>query len=233
MSNTYFKFKQFIIHQDRCAMKVGTDGVLIGALAQIDKASNILEIGTGTGVVSLMMAQRNANAQITGIEIDEETAKQAIENIAISPWKERIKVLIADFNHYSFTDKYDCVVSNPPFFTENITSPNDKRNVARHTDALTFEALLRGVACILTPNGKFSVIIPTNAVSYFLDTAYIYGLYLSSRITIYSKQGKISKRTVLILENNKKDISDKILTIHLDNGSYTDEYKNLLNDFYL
>jgi tRNA1Val (adenine37-N6)-methyltransferase len=213
-------------------MKVGTDSTLIGALSDIDNASTILDIGSGTGIVELMLAQRS-KADITGIELDELAAKQANENISATSWKERINIVCGDFIHYHFVHKFDCIVSNPPFFKEDLRCPDNRRNMARHTDSLPFEALLKGVSCLLNPRGRFSVIIPTTAVSEFIDTSLIYGLFPKLILTIYPKLDKQSKRTILILTDYKVANTSKSLVIHRSDGSYSDDFREIMRDYYL
>lgn len=233
MANSYFQFKKFTIYQDKCAMKVGTDSVLLGVMAPVMSATNILDIGTGTGIIALMLAQRNDTAKITTIEIDDEASKQAKENVAASLWKERINIITGDFKHYQFLQKFDCIVSNPPFYTEDLKCHDPLRNMARHTDSLTFDALLRGVRLLLLDRGLFTVIIPSSQIESFVDTAYVYGLYLFSQITIYSKQQKVSKRSILVFSTAKQSVQHEVLVIHSDDGTYTAEFKALMHDFYL
>lgn len=233
MSNSYFQFKKFTVYQDKCAMKVGTDSVLLGAMAPTEGANNILDIGTGTGIIALMLAQRNDTAKITSIEIDKEASMQAVENVASSPWENRINIVTGDFNYYQFPQKFDSIVSNPPFFTEDLKCHDPLRNMARHTDLLTFDALLRGVHLSLLDTGSFTVIIPSSQVQSFVDTAYVYELYLSSQITIYSKPQKMSKRSVLVFSAIKQPILQEAFVIHSDDGTYTAEFKALMHDFYL
>lgn len=232
MPNDYFQFKQFTIYQDHCAMKVGTDSTLIGALSDIENASTILDIGSGTGIVELMLAQRSM-ADITGIELDELAARQATENVSATAWKDRIKIIKGDFNQYHFEQKFDCIVSNPPFFKEDLRCPDNRRNMARHTDSLSFDALLKGVSNLLNSRGKFSVIIPTTAVSDFIDTSLIYGLYPKVILTVYPKLDKPSKRTILILTDHKGDASTKSLVVHRPDGSYSDDFREIMKDYYL
>ena len=214
-------------------MKVGTDSVLLGAIASVANAKTILDIGTGTGIIALMLAQRNNTAKISTIEIDEEASKQAEENVAASPWKDRINIITGDFNHYHFPQKFDCIVSNPPFYTEDLKCNDPLRNMARHTDSLTFDALLKQVHLLLLNTGLFTVIIPSSQVQSFVDTAYVYGLYLFSQTTIYSKAKKISKRSVLAFSATKQSVQKEVLVIHSDDGTYSDEFKVLMHDFYL
>lgn len=133
MPNPYFSFKQFTVYHDRCAMKVGTDGVLLGAWADVVSARNILDIGTGTGLISLMMAQR-CNARIRAVDIDADAVEQARGNVAASPWQDRIEVELQDICHFTSETLFDVIVSNPPYFTDSLKCPGKQRNIARHTD---------------------------------------------------------------------------------------------------
>lgn len=156
MPNPYFKFKQFTVYHDRCAMKVGTDGVLLGAWAQVDNARRILDVGTGTGLIALMTAQRS-QAHIMGIDIDEKAVGQAEENVKASPWKERISICRKDVMQMcrEVDGTFDAIVSNPPYFVENVHCPDARRNVARHTGGLTFGELLAAVERLLADDGTF------------------------------------------------------------------------------
>lgn len=214
-------------------MKVGTDSVLLGAMTSVKNVNRILDIGTGTGIIALMLAQRNDTAMITTIEIDNEASKQAEKNVAASPWKDRFNIITGDFNHYQFRQKFDCIVSNPPFYTENLKCNDPLRNMARHTDSLTFDALLRQVHLLLSDTGLFTVIIPSSQVQLFVDTAYIYGLYLSSQTTIYSKREKDPKRSILVFSATKQSVQQEVLVIYSNDGTYTAEFKSLMHDFYI
>ena len=142
MSNPYFQFKQFTVWHDKCAMKVGTDGVLLGAWASVQNAHKILDVGTGTGLVALMLAQRSLpDADIIALEIDGAAAGQARENVTRSPWKERVEVVQTDFRDYQSSDKFDVIVSNPPYFVDSLECPDQQRNAARHNGSLTYEEL--------------------------------------------------------------------------------------------
>lgn len=234
MPNSYFKFKQFTVCQDRCAMKVGTDGTLLGALADVSSCSRVLDIGSGTGIVSLMLAQRCATVHLTAIEVDSSAALQSQENIQSSPWKDRIEVVNADFNNYVFSGQFDGIVSNPPFYQETLFCPDPLRDKARHTQSLSFEQLCRRVSHLLIQGGVFSVILPSAAIQQFIDIAFIHGLYLKSSIDIRTKISKQPKRTVLYLTNNKISIiNHSELTIMTQEGSYSLEYVALMKDYYL
>ena len=155
-----FRFKQFAVEQEDVAMKVGTDGVLLGAWADCDGANRILDIGTGTGVIALQMAQRNTEAQIYAVEIDETATKRARANFDASPWAERLGVEQTAVQEYSPLEKFDLIVSNPPYFVDSLLPPDAKRSTARHTHDLTFEELDKAVTRLLADNGKFALILP-------------------------------------------------------------------------
>ncbi len=161
MSNSYFQFKQFTVWHDKCAMKVGTDGVLLGAWVNIFNAKSVLDIGTGTGLIALMIAQRST-ANILAVEIDADAVNQAIENVERSPWSGNIKVQHADFKTATFNTKFDVIVSNPPYFSDSLLSPDTHRSTARHTSELTYHDLISRVSGILAFKGEFSLIIPAD-----------------------------------------------------------------------
>jgi tRNA1Val (adenine37-N6)-methyltransferase len=188
MPNPYFSFKQFTVYHDRCAMKVGTDGVLLGAWADVVSARNILDIGTGTGLISLMMAQR-CNARIRAVDIDADAVEQARGNVAASPWQDRIEVELQDICHFTSETLFDVIVSNPPYFTDSLKCPGKQRNIARHTDFLDFDKLAGSAARLLHPEGVFSVIIPADGKESFLMAATRYGLHLSHQTFIHTKPG--------------------------------------------
>jgi tRNA1Val (adenine37-N6)-methyltransferase len=166
MSNSYFQFKQFTIHQDRCAMKVTTDGCLFGAWAAERVGSrelgvgSLLDIGTGTGLLTLMIAQKNPEVDVDAIEIDEDTAKQATENIAASPWNEKIKVHHADAKIFSYSKKYDCIISNPPFYENELKADVSKKNIAHHDEGLLLPELLSIIKNNLKADGQFYLLLP-------------------------------------------------------------------------
>lgn len=232
MSNNYFRFKQFVIHQDRCAMKVGTDGVLLGAYTPVAGVNSILDIGTGTGVVALMLAQRSS-AYITAIEIDHDAVLQASDNVNESPWKDRINVVHADFLNYSVTEKFDCIVTNPPFFQNDLKCPEYKRNIARHADTLSFESLLKGVYCLLHPNGKFVIILPYLMTSDFIVKAASYGLYLSDRLDVCPRENMPPKRSILVFVLFKTTGMVDTIVVEKANRIYSDRFIDLMREYYL
>ena len=232
MPNPYFSFKQFTVYHDRCAMKVGTDGVLLGAWVDVVSARNILDVGTGTGLISLMMAQR-CNAQIRAVDIDADAVEQARGNVAASPWQDRIEVELQDICHFTSETLFDVIVSNPPYFTDSLKCPGKQRNIARHTDFLDFDKLAGSAARLLHPEGVFSVIIPADGKESFLMAATRYGLHLSHQTFIHTKPGSEPKRVLLAF----KFFVDKCVTddliIELSRHVYSEEYIALTKEFYL
>ena len=175
-----FNFKQFTIKQDRCAMKIGTDGVLLGAWSPIpDNCYSVLDIGTGTGIIALMIAQRSNANQIDALEIDESAYEQATENFENTPWSDRLFCFHAGLDELidEPEDEYDLIISNPPFYTENFKTENDQRDLARFEDAMPFEMLVEAADLLLSENGIFSVIIPFKEEEYFIDLAKEFELF--------------------------------------------------------
>ena len=171
-----FRFKQFEIEQDRCAMKVGTDGVLLGAWAQ--GGCRILDIGSGTGLISLMMAQRFPEAEVVGIDMDVDACGQARENVMASPFRDRVEIVCCRLQDFGAIGVFDAIVSNPPFFVDSLKNPDSKRTMARHTDSLPFRDLFAGVKRLLSDEGVFSAIIPAEVVEQFVAESCILGFYL-------------------------------------------------------
>lgn len=235
MGNEYFKFKKFTINQDKCAMKVGTDGVLLGAWTNTEEASKIADIGTGTGLIAIMLAQK-CNATITGIEIDEEAAAQAEENMNNTLWKDRLNVVKADINEYfqNHNAEYDLIVSNPPFFNEKTKGFSEKRNIARHTDGLCFSHLARTASFMLKDKGRFCVILPATSAMDFISEAIKNNLSLTKKTEVITKPGAAPKRVIMEFKkdcrNNITIISQLLLS---ENGVRSKEYDDLTSDFYL
>ena len=232
MSNEYFRFKQFCIHHDRCAMKVGTDGVLLGAWGCVE-GKRILDIGTGTGVIALMAAQRNPEAEVLGIDVDEAAVLQARENIAESPFNSRVECLLQNVLTFESEATFDAILCNPPFFTED-TLPDDKgRALARNSKSLPFPQLIRKVASLLSENGKFSVIIPNDSAQEFVGLCLLENLHLERRCIVRTKANKPPRRAMLTFSRNASITEDKEMCLLADNGTRSEAYKTLTNDFYL
>ncbi len=241
MSNTYFQFKQFVVHQDRCAMKITTDSCLFGAwVAREDKSEkivtkNVLDIGTGTGLLSLMYAQKNSLATIDAIEIDEDAYSQAKENIATSPFAERIHIVNDDIKKITFSKKYDCILSNPPFYEKEIRSDNEKKNIARHHSGLMLEELLTIIKTNLFPTGIFYLLVP------FKRNTEIKKILLKQDLSV-SKIVFVKQSTnhdyfrIMIAGKLKEDPSETLIeeiSIWDDRQQYKGEFKELLKDYYL
>lgn len=235
MPTPHFSFRQFAIRQDKTAMKAGTDGVLLGAWCDVDNASTILDIGTGTGLIALMCAQRASDSTITAIEIDQDAYHQAVENVNESQFKDRITVINEDFRNYcnGNSKTFSHIVSNPPFFTETTGSPDKKRMLARQAESLPFDALIKGVATILMPSGKFSVIIPWGEKLDFVRLCALNGLHLCRKTAVISREGREPIRALLTFSNELLPLQQNQLTIRDRDGNYTMPYKCLTRDFYL
>lgn len=235
MPNNTFVFKHFKINQDKCAMKVGTDAVLLGSWVNPSHAKHILDIGTGTGIISLMLAQR-CGAKIDAIDIDMNAFIQATENIENCDWKDRINVMHVSLQDYIHTSdyKYDLIVSNPPYFVDSSKALEESRTNARHTDQLPFEALLHGVLHLLNPGGKFYVILPTKESEPFREMAETNKLYCTKITKVITRTDKPEKRLLMRFEFTHRAFSEDSITIEKDERhSYTDEYKELTKDYYL
>jgi len=234
--STSFKFKQFTINQERCAMKIGTDGVLLGAWSSINhNPFSILDIGAGTGVVSLMLAQRSFAELIDAIEIDDDTYEQCAENFENSPWNDRLFCYHASLDQFTqeIDDKYDLIVSNPPFYSEDYKSKNTQRDMARFQDALPFINLLESVSKLLTETGIFSVIIPFKEEAKFLKIAEESGLFVKRLTKVKGNPDSDIKRSLIEFSFMKKDFIIDELIIETDRHQYTEEYISLTKDFYL
>lgn len=240
MSNTVFAFHKFKIEQDRCAMKVGTDGVLLGAWGQL--GHRILDIGCGSGLISMMMAQRAweehiEDVSIVGIDIDTDACSQASENVEHSVFSDYIsihQVSLQDFAKQIATQSFDSIISNPPFFINSLNSPDAKRSIARHADTLNYRELFDGVSKLLTDNGVFSVIVPRECLDKFLSESVLHGFFLARRCAIKTTQNKQPKRFLLSFSKHSTEAIDNSTEIlqNLD-GTRSDWYHQLTESFYL
>ena len=234
-----FKFKEFTIHQDKTAMKVGTDGVLLGAWCSVDDyPDTILDIGSGTGVISLMIAQRSDAMTIDAVEVDENAYEQTVENFEKSDWGDRLYCYNATFNEFADEigeeeETYDLIVSNPPFYTDDFETEDDARNKARFTSSLSFEELIRGVSKILSENGVFSVVVPFKEEESFINLAKEKKLFLNRICRVKGKVTSEIKRSLMEFSFIEKVIEEKILVIEIERHKYTEDYINLTREFYL
>ncbi len=261
-----FKFKHFAIAQDRTAMKVGTDGVLLGSWVEIiGTEQNILDIGTGTGLIAIMRAQRSSapnigernivEPNIVGVEIDTESAQQAGENMSASPWSERLTAQLSSIQNYTPQQKFDLILSNPPYFVDSLLSKGKSRSVARHTTELSFDELLASVARLLSPDGRFAVILPTVESKIFETLAREYNLHPMRRCLVRGKvngevkrimseysfgesfqisEYQISKYQISKYQTSEHQIAEHQIAIRdTPPGDYSAEYKAMTADFYI
>ncbi|OAT45518.1 putative O-methyltransferase [Proteus hauseri ATCC 700826] len=234
-----FTFKQFFVAHDKCAMKVGTDGVLLGAWAPIEGVKTILDIGTGSGLITLMLAQRAVQAEfIDGIELDEQAALQAMENAQGSLWDPLIHIHHCDIYHYAQqTDKsYDLIVSNPPYFEPAVACRDDVREQARYTKTLTHDGLLDSAQALITENGVFCVVLPYFIGEQFIEIAQKKEWVLVNRVNVKDSADKPYHRILLAFQRqNRETINCSIdeLIIRNSDGHYTDEFRTWVTDFYL
>ncbi|MDR2937334.1 MAG: methyltransferase [Prevotellaceae bacterium] len=237
MPNDFFKFKQFTIRQNACSMKVGTDGVLLGAWVNAgENMQRILDIGTGTGVIAIMLAQRFLQAKIDAVEVDEAAANQALENVKSSPWNSRLNIFHQKFNEFanSANQRYDLIVSNPPYFLNSLTSPNSGRTTARHAEELQHEELIIGSLKLLSEQGKLAVIMPYVEGNIFIALAAKSGLFCNRKLNVSTKKDRPTKRLLMEFSRSKTKLDEENLYIENTTlNSFTDEYKELTKDFYL
>lgn len=217
-------------------MKVGTDGVLLGAWAPVDHTPySILDIGAGTGVIALMLAQRSYAEQIDGIEIDEDAYEQAVDNFENSPWADRLFCYHAGLDEFMDEpeDEYDLIVSNPPFYTDGYFSDDEQRNKARFTESLPFEDLAEASGLLLSENGVLAVVIPFKEEEKFIALAKEEGLYPFKITRVKGTPSTEVKRSLMAFSRDKKEIAIDELTIEIERHNYTDAYISLTKDFYL
>ena len=239
MGNPFFRFKRFTVRQEGAAMKVGTDGVLIGAWAHIRPEDNrCLDIGTGTGLIALMLAQRTEGTDtvIDAVEIDKGSYLQASENTAASEWGGRINLFnlpVQDFT-VATDNKYDHIVANPPYFVDSLLPFGEARSTARHTGSLTYADLLSCVSQLIAPDGIFTVIIPADGEEGFTKTAAESGLNVLRKCIVFTVAGTAPKRVMLELSRILGRVEAVDLAIEAgDGGGYTAEYMELTRDFYM
>jgi tRNA1Val (adenine37-N6)-methyltransferase len=231
-----FRFKQFSVAQERCAMKIGTDAVLLGAWTDVDSQPNsILDIGAGTGVLALMLAQRSGAELIDALEIDDAAYEQCVENFEASDWGDRLFCYHAALDEFTeeIEDQYDLIISNPPFYTDTFKTENEERNKARFEDAMPFTELLKSVCKLLSPRGHFNVVIPFSEESSFIELAAKEGLYPSRILHIRGQESSPVKRSLICFRFEKQTIETQELIIEITRHQYTKEYTNLTKDFYL
>jgi len=231
-----FKFKEFDIAQDQCAMKVGTDGVLLGAWAEVVGAREILDIGTGTGIIALMLAQRAERANVDAVEIDGKSFEQAKDNFMNSKWSKTLHIHHITIQDYSTQHKksYDSIVCNPPFFSGGTLSSNQDKNTVRHTIKLSHQDLLKSARSLLSVTGTFSLILPLLEGLRFIEIAESYGLHCTRKTTVMSKKNKPVERILLEFKKNKSEMNTSLLIIQKEKrNDWTDQYIALTKDFHI
>ena len=234
MSNPWFQFKQFRIAQEKSALKVGTDGVLLGAWCEVANTKHILDVGSGTGVIALMLAQRS-EAEIHAIEINGEACKDAQNNFQKSPWAKRLKLYFDDFNHFcqSTPMKYDLVVSNPPYFEKSLKSADPASALARHGTSLSFLQLITGSKKLLADGGRLAVVLPVGTLDDFRETARLSGFYLYRKTLVIPRTGKAPKRVLLEFSVSVVYPTVDELVILQEQDKYSEKYVKLTKEFYL
>lgn len=232
MPNPYFQFKQFMVWHDRCAMKVGTDGVLLGAWANVSDARSALDIGTGTGLIALMLAQRNRNLVIDAIDIDTGAIDQAKDNVSQSPFSAQIVCHLKSIQSFAAecSRKYDLIVSNPPYFEQSLKSPDRKRALARHTDSLSVEDLIEAGSTLLTDKGRLSVIYPYSYKEKLMSQD---KLFVNRITNVYPTPTSAPKRILIEYSRRKLPVQEDDLVIEKGRHAYTDEFASLVKEFYL
>lgn len=234
--STPFQFKEFTVAQDRCAMKIGTDAVLLGSWIPLHATEeSILDVGTGTGVIALMLAQRSYAEIIDAIEIDPDAYEQAVENFENSSWGDRLFCYHASFQEFfnEIEDKYDLIVSNPPFFKEDFKSENQQRSIARFEDALPFEHLLYGVSQLLSEQGRFAMILPYTEEESIIQLAGSFNLFPEKVTRVRGTATSSIKRSMIVFGRKKVSFDYEEFYIEVSRHEYTPEYRELTKPFYL
>lgn len=233
-----FTFRQFEIQQDRCAMKVGTDGVLLGAWAEGGK--RILDIGSGTGLISLMMAQRYPEAHVVGIDMDDDACGQARENVVASPFADRVEIVVSRLQDFGLANaggsyaEFDAIVSNPPFFLNSLKNPDSKRSMARHADSLPFRDLFAGVKRLLSDNGVFSVVIPVDVLEPFEAEACFSGFCIVRKCLIKTVERKYPKRCLVAFARHRQGRLEQTVECMMDReGNRSPWYAKITEEFYV
>jgi tRNA1Val (adenine37-N6)-methyltransferase len=238
MANNYFQFKQFTVQQEKAALKVTTDSCLFGAWAaeylqsKMYDVRSVLDIGTGTGLLMLMLAQK-CNCVIDGIEIDEPSYQQAKENIEVSPWKDRLQLFHADVKQFQFQQKYDFIISNPPFYESDLKSGASNRNVAMHDEGLKLDELLEAVDKKLSDDGSFAVLLPYHRTEQFITLATKHRLHLSVQLNVKQSVKHSFFRSMLLFSRVNATLDMQELSIKDESNQYTADFIDLLKDYYL
>lgn len=227
-----FAFKQFKVEHDQCAMKVSTDGILLGAWADLSHANTLLDIGTGTGLLALMCKQRAPHLKVSAVEVDEAAYQQALQNCQQSPWRD-ISIYHQPIQQFEAVGLFDCVIANPPYFNHSLKGDNAARNTARHTDGLSFAELLGAFRHLSHQDSRFNLILPTTEAQLFITLAQQQGLYLNRLCQVQAMPNKLFSRSLMTFSYEQSEISTTKLCIRANDNSYTTEYQALCRAFYL
>ncbi|WP_026971695.1 tRNA1(Val) (adenine(37)-N6)-methyltransferase [Aliagarivorans marinus] len=229
-----FTFKQFHVAHDRCAMKVGTDGVLLGAWAQPGDAKRILDVGCGSGLVALMLAQRSGpNVHIDALDIEADACQQARENVAHSPWPNRVAVYHCALQHHKVVEGYDLVVSNPPYFPAG-QQFDAKRMLARHSNQLSAASFFDSLGALTHKGSRVCLVLPSDVAQLWLTQAQQHGWWLGLRFDVVTKAGKPATRSLLeLVALPVEQALVQTLLVHDDDGAYSEQFRNLTKDYYL
>ena len=234
MEKNFFRFKQFVVHDDRATHKIGTDAVLLGAWVNATGVHTALDIGTGSGVIALMLAQRTPSlAKIDAVDVEQTNFLQASQNIARSPWPQKITAHPVAIQEFFPQQKYDLLISNPPYFVNSLLPPKVERSKARHTTSLSHYDLLKAAERLLIPSGRFGVILPAAEGDQFQVMAKKFRLYCSRRLAFFSRMQKPQERWLLEFTFTPADPFTETLVLYHEGNKWSDEYKTLTDDFYL
>ena len=236
MANPYFEFKQFKVYHDRCGMKVSTDACILGAYTRKVGARSILDIGAGSGLLSLMMAQTHPEAAVASVELDESAFSQLEENVSRSPWKDRVSAHCAPIQDFacSSEEKFELIISNPPFYPDHNKAQDKKRSQAFHTDALSFQDLARSASLLLSDDGLFFVLLPQRQSAEFRFAAHSFDLFVQKKLSVRSKDGgKVIREIVAYGKQRSEKREEEELAVYQETGVYTQQFESLLRPFYL
>lgn len=233
MANDYFQFKKFTIRQDKCAMKVGTDGVLLGAWANLSNAHRLLDIGTGTGLIAIMAAQRNPELQIDAIEIDPVACEQAKANVQSCPWNDRIQLFEGRVQDFKPDYSYDVITCNPPFFINSTKNPELTRTLARHCETLSHEDILQVAERLLSLPGKLCVILPIPEAEHFITLARSRKWFINKFTCICPTPNKPPKRKLLEISRVVENTVNDTIILETERHIYHESYALLTKNFYL
>jgi tRNA1Val (adenine37-N6)-methyltransferase len=235
--NSFFQFKQFKVNQDKSAMKVCTDACVFGACAEVENAEKILDIGAGTGLLSLMAAQRNQSAKISAVELEDGAFAQASENVENSPFKSQITILHSAIQDFNPDGKFDCIITNPPFFQSDLKSPDLRINQAHHSESLTFDDLLAAIDRLLEPDGTWNVLLPVDEGIVFQNKAEKTGWYMIRKLTLFHQKNKKPFRLLMSFKHSEvagnRLVTSELFIYEEDGKTYHPQFRELLKDYYL